>query len=215
MWRAYLISRLVRPAFIFHLSGQRWSSNNTADPVYLQFLNSDASNTWLALLRSYAIPEIYGRLFFPADGGSYRMWRQVELSVISGRNLGSTKSIEPPRNDDSANDPDSKDADAEVSCEINLNDTLCGRTTVQKGIIAPSWHENFIFSDLPPFDNLDIIVWREKKLFKPIMLGSVRVALTNFRRGESLDGWFPLVQTGPLASDVRVGELRLKIKVDE
>jgi len=200
-------------------SGQRWSSTHTAEPVYLQFTNSDACNTWLALFRSYAIPEIYGRWFFPADGGSYRMWRQVELTVIQGRNLGNTKPFaEIPGNTgvvgvESNSEPDAVDLD--VSCEIHLNDTLCGRTTVKKGIGSPDWHESFTFSDLPPFDTLDVIVWREKKLFKPTIMGSVRITLSNFRRGEAVEGWFPVLHTGPIASDLQVGDIRLKIRVDE
>jgi hypothetical protein len=143
------------------------------------------------------------------------MWRQVELNVIQGRNLGNTKPFESTNGDhiDTATEPDPVDLD--VSCEIYLNETLCGRTTVKKGIGSPDWHENFTFSDLPPFDNLDITIWREKKLFKPAVLGTVRIPLTNFRRGEAMDCWFPVVQPGPMSSDLRVGELRLKIRVDE
>jgi len=102
-----------------------------------------------------------------------------------------------------------------VSCEIHLNDTLCGRTTVKKGVGSPDWHESFTFSDLPPFDTLDVIVWREKKLFKPTIMGSVRITLSNFRRGEAVEGWFPVLHTGPIASDLQVGDIRLKIRVDE
>jgi C2 domain len=199
--------------------GKRWSSTHTAEPVYLQFANIDACNTWLALMRSYAIPEIYGRWFFPADGGSYRMWRQVELTVLQGRNLGSTKpfvdmsatGIVP--DFESYSEPDTVDMD--VSCEIHLNNILCGRTTVKKGIGSPEWHESFAFSDLPPFEILEIIVWREKKLFKPTMLGAVRITLSNFRRGETIEGWFPVLHSGPVASDLHVGDIRLKIRVDE
>ena len=141
------------------------------------------------------------------------MWRQVELTVIQGRNLGNTRLIDAayPAESNSESDP----VDLDVYCEINLNNILCGRTTIKKGIGSPDWHESFTFSDLPPFEYLDIVVWREKKLFKPSLLGTVRIALSNFRRGEQMDGWFPVVQLGPIATDFRVGELRLKIRVDE
>ncbi|KAJ6610911.1 GTPase activating protein [Mycena sp. CBHHK59/15] len=207
---------------IYCVGGQRWISNSThaAEPVYLQFSNVETCSTWLALLRSYAIPEIYGRLFFPEDGGSYRMWRQVELTVIQARNLGNTRPFEVPNGGaaviggaESNVEPDPVDMD--VSCEIHLNGMLCGRTTLKKGIGSPDWHENFTFTDLPPFDTLDILVWREKKLFKPTMMGSVRVTLANFRRGESIEGWFPVLHTGPAGSDLQVGDIRLKIRVDE
>ncbi|KAJ7786308.1 GTPase activating protein [Mycena metata] len=205
---------------IYCLGSQRWISNSShaAEPVYLQFANPETCSTWLALLRSYAVPEIYGRLFFPQDGGSYRMWRQVELTVIQARNLGNTRPFEMSNGAaviSGTPDPDPDPVDLDVSCEIHLNNMLCGRTTLKKGIGSPDWHENFTFTDLPPFDTLDIFVWKEKKLFKPTLMGSVRVTLGNFRRGESIEGWFPVLHQGPTASDLQVGDIRLKIRVDE
>ncbi|KAJ7092727.1 Rho GTPase activation protein [Mycena epipterygia] len=206
---------------IYCMGGQRWISNSThaAEPVYLQFTNSETCSTWLALLRSYAIPEIYGRLFFPRDGGSYRMWRQVELTVIQARNLGNTRPFEVANGaaviGGAESTLEADPVDLDVSCEIHLNNTLCGRTTLKKGIGSPDWHENFTFTDLPPFDTLDIYVWKEKKLFKPTLMGTVRVTLANFRRGESIEGWFPVLHQGPTASDLQVGDIRLKIRVEE
>ncbi|KAF9459914.1 Rho GTPase activation protein [Collybia nuda] len=196
---------------IYCIAGQRWTSTYTAEPVYLQFSNTDSCNTWLALLRSYAIPEIYGRWSFPSDGGSYRMWRQVELTVSQGRNLGNTRSFD--IGGDIFSEPDS--VDLGVSCEIHLNDILCGRTTVKKGIGSPDWHESFTFSDLPPFESLDLMVWREKKMFKPAILGSIRIPLSSFRRGEAVEGWFPVLHRGSASNDTQVGELRLKMRIDE
>ncbi|KIK70989.1 hypothetical protein GYMLUDRAFT_150071 [Collybiopsis luxurians FD-317 M1] len=197
-------------------SGKRWAPTpNTDEPIYLQFNSTNACNTWLALLRSYALPEIYGRWFFPTEGGSYRMWRQVELTVMQGRNLGNSKPFESldDEENDSASEPDPVDLD--VYCEILLNETLCARTTVKKGIGSPEWHENFTLSDLPPFESLNILVWREKKLFKPSVLGTVLIPLINFRRGEFVEGWFPVLQPGSIASDIQVGEIRMKIRIDE
>lgn len=138
------------------------------------------------------------------------MWRQVDLTVMTGRNLGNTREIA------GSGDPDSPDSvDFDLSCEVHLNDTICGRTTVKKGVASPEWHEDFTFADLPPFDNLDLVVWRDKKLFKPMQIGTARIPLTNFRRGEALEAWYPVVQQGVNGSDIRVGEIRLKIRVDE
>lgn len=192
-------------------SGQRWTSTHTAEPVYLQFSNTDACNNWFALLRSYAIPEIYGRWFFPGDGGSYRMWRQVELTIFQGRNLGNARPLE------ASSEPNSEidGLDLGVSCEIHLNDISCGRTTVKKGLGSPDWHESFTFSDLPPFETVDLLVWQEKKSFRSELLGSVRIPLINFRRGEAIEGWFPVVHGGSIAGDIQVGELRLKMRIDE
>jgi hypothetical protein len=144
------------------------------------------------------------------------MWRQVELSIIQGRNLGNQKPL-PDANSHTggAVDPEVDAVDLDVSCEIHLNEQLCGRTTVKRGIGSPEWHENFTFSDLPPFEMLEVIVWREKKMQKPVVMGSVRIALSNFRRGEAVDGWFPVLHGGPIASSVQVGDVRMKIRVDE
>ena len=139
------------------------------------------------------------------------MWRQVELTVIQGRNLGNAKSLEASSEANSELDG----LDLGVSCEIHLNDILCGRTTVKKGLRSPDWHEHFTFSDLPPFEMIDLLVWQEKKLFRPVILGSVRIPLINFCRGEAVEGWFPVLHGGSIAGDVQVGELRLKIRIDE
>jgi hypothetical protein len=148
------------------------------------------------------------------------MWRQVDLTVAQGRELGNPKPfIEAIANAgvvgglESYTEPDAIDLD--VSCEIRLNDMLCGRTTVKKGIGSPDWHESFVFSELPPFESLEVIVWREKRLFRPTKMGTIRVILNNFRRGETVEGWFPVLHNGPLASDLQVGDVRLKIRVHE
>jgi hypothetical protein len=148
------------------------------------------------------------------------MWRQVELTVIQGRNLGNTKPFtEAFANAGTVSDlefrPEPDAVDLDVFCEILLNDMLCGRTTVKKGIGSPDWHESFMLSDLPPFENLDIIIWREKRMFKPVIMGSVRVTLSNFRRGETVEGWFPVLYHGSIAAGLQAGEIRLKIRVDE
>ncbi|KAF9270219.1 Rho GTPase activation protein [Marasmius fiardii PR-910] len=200
---------------IYCIAGKRWSSTSTSEPVYLQFPSVDVCNTWVALLRSYALPEIYGRWFFPEEGGSYRMWRQVELNVLQGRNLGNTKPFDVASNEDSDSPSEPDPVDMDVHCEVKLNDVICGRTTTKKGVGSPDWHENFTFGDLPPFDNLEVVVWREKKLFKSSPLGTIRIALSNFPRGEAVEGWFPVLHSGSATGDLQVGELRLKLRVDE
>ena len=65
----------------------------TTEPLYVQFEDEDTAHTWLALLRSYAMPEVYGRWLSPEDGGLYRMWRQVDLTVLQGRGLGATRPL--------------------------------------------------------------------------------------------------------------------------
>jgi hypothetical protein len=162
------------------------------------------------------MPEIHGKGYILADGGLYRMWRQVELTIIQGRNLGNHKPLaDSSTHAGGAGDLEVDAVDLDVSCEIHLNGQLCGRTTVKRGIGSPDWHEHFTFADLPPFETLEVFVWREKKLLKPTDMGSIRIALSNFRRGEAVEGWFPVLHSGPIASSVQVGDVRMKIRVDE
>ncbi|KAI1797892.1 Rho GTPase activation protein [Ganoderma leucocontextum] len=200
---------------IFSVAGQMRGAAPTTEPLYIQFEDEDMAHTWLALFRSYAMPEVYGRWLSPEDGGLYRMWRQVDLTCLQGRNLGVTR---PLSDDPSSAEQEAKaEADAidmDVYCEIFVNGTICGRTTVKKGIGSPDWHERFQLTDLPPFENMEIVVWREKRLTRPSIIGSVAIVLVNFRRGDSVEGWFPVLNGGQ-ASSTQAGEMRLKIRVDE
>ncbi|KAG1899236.1 Rho GTPase activation protein [Suillus fuscotomentosus] len=201
-------------------AGQRWGSPTNTEPIYFQFEDADTCSTWLVLLRSYSKPEIYGQTFASRDGGLYRMWRQVELSILQGRNLGNHFKAQLDTNASSGilseGDPREADPiDLDAFCEIHLNDNICARTTVKKGIGSPDWLENFSFPDLPPFETLEVTVWREKRLLKPVLLGSVRIALTNFRRSEAVEGWFPVIQAGGASNSIQVGEIRMKLTVDE
>lgn len=184
----------------------------------MKFPDADAINTWIALLRSHAIAEIYGRNLSPHDGGLYRMWRQVHMEIVQARNLGppkpqssSSSGLMPP-NEYGEYQYDGVEMD--VSCEIVIDDILFGRTTVKRGS-APEWHEQFTFSDLPPFGKLLINVYREKRLFKTHILGTIHIVLSNCRRGEKMDGWYPVFMTTQGVADMHAGEIRLKMKVDE
>lgn len=143
------------------------------------------------------------------------MWRQIDLHVVQGRNMGVAKLIETtepsPSNDAEASDP----VDLDIFCEIYINNNLCGRTTVKKGSGALDWHEQLTFGDLPPFEELLVHVYWEKKVHKPVLLGSICITLATFRRGERVDGWFPVLNASPSEVGVRIGEIRLKVKVDE
>jgi hypothetical protein len=136
------------------------------------------------------------------------MWRQVDLTVIEGRNLGQ------PIRESAGNDEERPEIEA--SCEIHLNDTLCGRTIAKKGAELTDWHEHFSFPGLPPFKNLEIVVWKDLKSSNPIKLGSTCIPLCNFRRGEPVEGLFPVVRrVEAFGIENHVGDLRLIIRVDE
>ncbi len=182
------------------------------EPLYLHFADMEIMNTWVVLLRSYALPEVYGRWLSARDGGLYRMWRQVELVCLQGRNLGVTRySLD----DSVGGDVEPGDSvDLDLYCEFRVNDICAGKTTVKKGAGSPDWHEKFAFTDLPPFQNLEVLVYREKRMPKPLLLGSTLIPLMNFRRGEHVEGWFPVLG-GQYRPGTVMGEIRLKLKVDE
>jgi len=175
-------------------------------------------NTWMALLRSYATPELYGRSR-THSGGTYRIWRQVGLTCMQGRNIGVSHSLDPISNAGTTNDPEARGdveaVDLDLFCEVYFNSVLSGRTVVKKSSGSPDWHETFLFTDLPPFEKLAVVVWREKKLQKPFVIGTVYITLTNFRRGEHVDGWFPVLFGGVTTACTQVGQLRLKLRLDE
>lgn len=184
------------------------------EPLFLQFADTEVANIWLALLRSYAAPEVYGRWIYATEGGLYRMWRQVDMDCVQGRGFGAYKLVEEPSFGDLDPKLEPDPVDIDVYCEIFVNGCLSGRTTVKKGLGSPDWHEQFTFTDLPPFANLEVVVWRDKKLARPMMIGSTVIALMNFRRGEQVEGWFPVL-SGQHHAGVIVGEIRLKLRVDE
>ncbi|TFK57085.1 Rho GTPase activation protein [Heliocybe sulcata] len=197
-------------------SGQRWSVLPSNEPLYLHFPSTETANTWITLLRSYATPEIYGSYFSPSDGGLYRMWRQVELTVVQGRNLGQSKLYENVvGGTETEVEVEAEGTDMDVYCEVYINDILSGRTTTKRCPGSTDWHEAFAFCDLPPFGNLEILVLREKKLTKPIPLGNIKLFVSDFRRGEAVEGWFPVLFGDAGVPSTHIGDLRLKLKVDE
>lgn len=225
-------------------SGRQHAAVSTNEPVYLAFSNSESMYTWLTLLRSYAVPEVYGTTIIPSEGGLYRMWRQVEVHCMSARDLGQTKRLADPRSPEtkpplplasepsiSSNGSDSNGswapgmsdggAEYDVWCEIWVNSMLCARTTVKRSTANPEWHESFLIGDLPPFENLQITMYKERRgSARNVPIGSVVIPLGSFQRGEYMEGWNPIVGTNTNVSAgsgfySQVGELRLKLKVDE
>ena len=185
-----------------------------AEPICLGFPDTDTLLIWMYLLRSYTRPELYGGRLNTKDGGLYRMWRQVFIECQQGRELGCSRPIyEDPQHSD-YEFGSQQFLDMDVYCELYLNGRLSGRTTTQKGIGSPDWRESFLLEDLPLFDTLEIVVFRDKRVPKPSKIGSVIIHLMNFRRGEWVEGWFPVLADSGHAH-LRVGELKLKIKVDE
>lgn len=105
--------------------------------------------------------------------------------------------------------------DIDAYCEIHLNGRLCARTEVNKGLGNPEWDEEFTFHDLSRLETLEVQVYRKQKLSKNELLGVVPIVLETFRRGETVNGKFPVVQPGVAKSDLQAGELSMQITVQE
>ncbi|EJD47784.1 Rho GTPase activation protein [Auricularia subglabra TFB-10046 SS5] len=226
--------------------GNGSTTSGFLSPLYIAFPSTDAVNAWTALLRSYTVPEIYGRRVASAQGGLYRMWRQVELQIIQGRNLGTARLVDSPSSpttyspDDGQ--PDGSRDEMDLFCEIVLdNDHPAARTSVKRAGGEPFWHESFTFGDLPPFGALFVNIWREKRSLaaaigvgspqlpssglgaapatnvggSAAIFGGVEIALANFRRGEWVEGWFPVLLGGAAANGIQVGEIKMKVRIDE
>ncbi|KAJ3535468.1 hypothetical protein NM688_g6971 [Phlebia brevispora] len=171
---------------IFCTAEQTWNATAFSEPLYLHFADTEILNTWIVLLRSYAMPEVYGRWLSVHDGGLYQTEAKSE--------------------------GDSMELD--IYCEFWVNGIFTGKTTTKKGLGSPDWHEKFAFNDLPPFEHLEIMVYRERRVSKPMLVGTTQIPLMNFRRGEYVEGWFPVLG-GPHTAGIMMGEVRLKLKVDE
>lgn len=209
---------------IYIYSGQYWSVVPNQDPIYLAFEDAELCNTWLTLLRSYAIPEVYGRTYSSSDGGFYRMCRKMDLTIHSVRNLTQKAATgsKPGGLSGSGLNPtpittsvDPEVADANFFCDVWMNNMVCGRTTTKKLSPISMWNESFSLQDLPPFEVLEIAVWRDKKSSKSTYVGSTTIAPNNFRRGVVIDAVFPILLQGVGNRDTQVGEMKLMLKVDE
>lgn len=235
------------------------------DALYIDFPNAETLATWISLLRSYAVPELYGRhvaaIALPArtpggggssagtpEGGLYRMWRQIDLSVLEGRALGipvpvqsdtalgehtATPSMPLSPTQASFNGGSahaSVSTDGGVYCEVSVDGHLAARTTVAKAPIrggAHEWQATFALQDLPSMSMLAISVCRERRSTKgppaggkSAVIGRVLINVGNARRGEELEGWWPLLagadgDQGGVGPVMQVGEIRLKLRINE
>jgi hypothetical protein len=119
------------------------------DPIYLAFRDRDTVNTWLVLLRSFARPDLrpYSpSIYSPPHPAPYRIWRQLQVVVISGRSFPVGPQPEKVLSDEYNSGPRGGDKDPERGgdkwegfLEVVVNGTPVGRTSI-KSIPATSWH---------------------------------------------------------------------------
>lgn len=84
-------------------------------------------------------------------------------------------------------------------CEINLDKTLYGRTSVKQKTDLLFWGEYFDFPDIPDINVITVNVFREgdkkKKRDKHILVGSVKIPIHDVTKTtrEFTEDWYPIV----------------------
>ncbi|XP_031621273.1 probable Ras GTPase-activating protein isoform X3 [Contarinia nasturtii] len=84
-------------------------------------------------------------------------------------------------------------------CEINLDKTLYGRTSVKQKTDLLFWGEYFDFPDIPDINVITVNVYREgdkkKKRDKHILVGSVKIPIHDVTKTtrEFTEDWYPIV----------------------
>ncbi|CAE6428765.1 unnamed protein product [Rhizoctonia solani] len=129
------------------------ASTTTCEPVYLAFRSRDTLNSWFVLLRSFAYPDIRP-VPYPVDCAfpqniTYRVWRQLQITIYGGRKFANSHIFGPGYSDGSnSRDCGEKSSDRwEGTLEIFLNGIVVGRTGF-KTLPEPAWSaERFIVTD--------------------------------------------------------------------
>lgn len=125
------------------------SSPAAQEPIYLAFRDRDTVNAWLVLLRSFAHPDIrpysYSPNFAPPPPNAYRIWRQLQVSIIAARKFHPGSPDKLYQDDASTHSKDSKEKDREKDTrweafvELALNGAPVGRTAA-KPASGAAWH---------------------------------------------------------------------------
>ncbi|KAG8874193.1 hypothetical protein FRB97_006080 [Tulasnella sp. 331] len=131
------------------------NSNASYAPLYIAFPSLESRQAWLALMRSYAKPEVHAsRAATGSDriknaGGLYRVWRGVTLELAEARGLvgcNGTAAAPGPLPSPTAGNTEfgafsfsSSEleslplmVDQDVFCEVHLDSVLAGRTTSKR-----------------------------------------------------------------------------------
>lgn len=121
-------------------------------------------------------------------------------------------------------------APVECFCVVSLNGDVAARTKVRKGSSGPVWVEKFCLGDLPPLETLSIYLMQSQRHAKSSLVGTVDLPVDTMRRGEDIEGWFPIWAPSqdrdgnPISSQLdaertylkeMMGELKLVLKVRE
>ncbi|CCO26782.1 hypothetical protein BN14_00813 [Rhizoctonia solani AG-1 IB] len=135
-------------------SGATSTSATANEPLYLAFRSRDTLNSWLVLLRSFARPDIrpypYPVEYAFPQHISYRIWRQLQITIFAGRKFASKHIHGAGSSDESISRDGGMTSDRwEGAFEIALNGQVVGRTGY-KVLPGAAWLTERIMVTDPP-----------------------------------------------------------------
>ncbi|CAD6914224.1 unnamed protein product [Tilletia controversa] len=220
--RTLAMGIFARPSTLTPLSPRaRLNSTASDEPIYLCFYTRAALHKWLYLLRIFAQPEVYGSPLSVSKGGTHRFYRQLDMTINGVRSLSHTTSADLSALSDGAaptgargpiigsrpistipgqdRDFDSstrEDTILQCYCVVRSGPYAIAKTKVHSTTSTALWLEKFSIGDLPPWTTLTIELMQSQRGGKTALFGVVELPVQTMRRGEDIDGWFPIWSTG-------------------
>ncbi|RKP38023.1 hypothetical protein BJ085DRAFT_40104 [Dimargaris cristalligena] len=145
---------------------------------YLTVDSPSERNLWLSTLKSVAKPEMYGPVQYSMlkPAVQFRAVRTFWIRVVEAKELHGGPSF---------------------YCHIYLDDALRARSAVKgsgNSAGGPQWREDFLFMDLPSFYcGTSVGIFNQNKMLKDTLVGQAVVPIPTLRRGETYDGWYPIL----------------------
>ncbi|KAE8210245.1 hypothetical protein CF327_g5866 [Tilletia walkeri] len=210
----------ARPSTLAPISPRaRLNSTVSDEPIYLCFYTRAALYKWLYLLRICAQPEVYGSPLSISKGGTHRFYRQIDLTINGVRFLSNT-SADPnalmeaymspsgsgaalnsrPTTSAAGQDRDfdgaREDTIMQCYCVVRSGPYAIAKTKVHSTTSTTLWLEKFSVGDLAPWTTLTVELMQSQRGGKSSLFGVVDLPVQTMRRGEDIDGWFPIWSTG-------------------
>lgn len=77
-------------------------------------------------------------------------------------------------------------------CQIWMNGEVIARTKMESGTSNIAWFDKFALQDLPKLEMMYIEILQSWRTGKYVQLGTVDLPIETMRRGEKIEGWFPI-----------------------
>ncbi|KAL7796043.1 hypothetical protein V8C37DRAFT_19149 [Trichoderma ceciliae] len=202
-------------------------------PVYLAVDSRIDFEVWFALLRTFAVPDIFclddpqtDEIQDVADiekdqpGEVFRLEKIIRVRVIEAKIKANPTGVEwfsPEKCGRMGPDP-------LVGCylaEVILDGEVRARTTTKVDTKNPFWREDCEFNDLPPIvQDLSVVLKRvdcgsdgySKTISaQEIICGSVKISLNDMERGQGIESWQPILDD----RQQNIGSMLIKVFHDE